>query len=57
MRRRRRQRQLGGGSVAAAAAVAGQHLKNASEDVLEGQAGGGVAVIVELGRGVPCQVL
>jgi hypothetical protein len=51
-----RQRQRGGGCAAAAAVVAGQRLKDASGDALEGQAGGGVAVLVELGRGVPRRV-
>jgi hypothetical protein len=56
-RRQRRQRQRSGGSAAAAAAAAGQRSKDASGDALEGMAGGGgVAVLVELGRGVPPRV-
>jgi hypothetical protein len=53
-----RQRQRSGGSTAAAAAAAGQRSKDALGDMLEGQVGGGgVAVLVELRRGVPHQVL
>ncbi len=41
-----------------AAAAAGQRSKDASGDALEGQAGGGgMAVLVELGCGVPRRVL
>ncbi len=55
-RQRRWQRQCGSGSAAAAAAVAGQHSKDALGDALDGSAGGVVAVLIELGRGIPCQV-